>query len=65
MGAFSNTFSRSLGSIGSKSKPSVDYSGIIASLNLLTDTSDSYYDGTNPTVDDMILQLDEINNEIV
>lgn len=43
----------------------VDYSGIIASLNLLTDTSDSAYDGTGPTLGLMETQLDTINGEII
>jgi len=44
---------------------SVDYSGIIASLNLLTDTSDSAYDGTDPTLAGMETQLDTINGEVI
>ena len=43
----------------------VDYSGIIASLNLLTDTSDSAYDGTDPTLAGMETQLDTINGEAI
>ena len=44
---------------------SIDYSGIIASLNLLTDTSDSAYDGTDPTLAGMETALDTINGEII
>ena len=44
---------------------SIDYSGIIASLNLLTDTSDSAYDGTDPTLAGMETQLDTINGEVI
>ena len=44
---------------------SIDYSGIIASLNLLTDTLDSAYDGTDPILTGMETQLDTINGEII
>jgi len=43
----------------------IDYSGIIASLNLLTDTSDTAYDGTDPTLAGMETALDTINGEII
>lgn len=64
MGTFANTFSRSLGTLGSNLNQ-IDYSGIIASLNLLTDTSDTAYDGTNPTLAVMETELDTINGEII
>jgi hypothetical protein len=51
--------------LGSKVKPSLDYSGIMASLNLLTDTEDTFYDGTNPDITSMDFQLYEINGEII
>ena len=44
---------------------SVDYTGIIASLNLLTDTLDTAYDGTDPTLENMETQLDTINGEVI
>lgn len=43
----------------------IDYSGIIASLNLLTDTLDTAYDGTDPTLAGMETALDTINGEII
>lgn len=43
----------------------IDYSGIIASLNRLTNSSDTVYDGTNPSLLNMELQLDLINREII
>jgi len=43
----------------------IDYSGIIASLNLLTDTTDTEYDGTNPTLAGMETELNAINGEII
>lgn len=43
----------------------IDYSGIIASLNLLTDTSDTAYDGTDPNIAGMETALDTINGEII
>jgi hypothetical protein len=43
----------------------IDYSGIIASLNLLTDTLDTAYDGTDPTLAGMEIALDTINGEII
>jgi hypothetical protein len=43
----------------------VDYSGIISSLNLLTNSSDTVYDGTNPSLSNMETQLDLINREII
>lgn len=51
--------------VRSKLKPSIDYLEIIASLNLLTDTSDTAYDGTNPTLAGMETELDIINGEII
>jgi hypothetical protein len=45
--------------------PTVYYSGIIASLNLLTDTLDTTYDGTDPTLAGMETALDTINGEII
>jgi hypothetical protein len=43
----------------------IDYSGIIASLNSLTNSSDTVYDGTNPSLSNMETQLDLINREII
>lgn len=50
--------------LGSKLIP-IDYSGIVASLNSLTDTLDTVYDGTNPTLAVMETELDTINGEII
>lgn len=49
-------------------KPSlkkVDYSGIITTLNFLTDMEDAAYNGTNPSLESMETQLDDINGEII
>jgi hypothetical protein len=43
----------------------IDYTTIIASLNLLTDTLDTAYDGTNPILVGMETDLDTINAEII
>lgn len=48
-----------------KAAAAIDYSGIIASLNLLTDTLDTAYDGTDPTLAGMETALDTINGEII
>lgn len=43
----------------------IDYSGIVSSLNLLTDTLDAAYNGTNPNLAGMETELDTINGEII
>ena len=43
----------------------IDYSEIIASLNFLTDSQDSVYNGANPSLSGMEEQLDSINGEII
>ncbi|OQB81394.1 MAG: hypothetical protein BWX87_00659 [Bacteroidetes bacterium ADurb.Bin123] len=54
-----------LGTLLKPSPPVVDYSGIITSLNLLTNTEDTVYRGRVPTLSEMNTQLDDINNEII
>jgi hypothetical protein len=43
----------------------IDYSGIISSLNRLTNSSNTVYDGTNPSLSNMETQLEIINREII
>jgi hypothetical protein len=58
-------FNRWASKSAANSANQIDFSEIIYSMNYLTDSDDSSYNGINPSLPEMELQLDNINGETI